>query len=102
MGCEPRLTTCRRYSIQSTPSDTWRGHYDPASLTGDDLLLVNYVPDGKARLPRKLAKGLSWSGHNEPLTDGTYLATSVITNPDTLLSAHLANEEVWKRDPNAR
>ena len=34
----------------------------------------------------------------QPFADGTHLVTDIITNPGTLLSAHLANEEIRQRD----
>ncbi len=36
-------------------------------------------------------------GNTEPLADGTYLLTNLITNPGSLISAHLANEEIRQR-----
>ncbi|TWU42372.1 hypothetical protein [Novipirellula artificiosorum] len=67
---------------------------------GDELRMVHYIKDGKPKLPKELVKGLSIRGQIEPLADGTYLLTNIITNPGSLLSAHLANEEVWKRSPS--
>ena len=67
-------------------------------LVGDELRLVNYIADGEANPPQSLNPGPSISGHLEPLADGTHLITDVITNPGTLLSAHLANEEIRQRD----
>jgi beta-lactamase regulating signal transducer with metallopeptidase domain len=67
-------------------------------MVGDELRLVNYVPDGERTPPESLNPGPSISGHIEPLADGTHLVTDIITNPGTLLSAHLANEEIRQRD----
>ena len=67
---------------------------------GDELKLVNFVTDGEPDPPKSLDHGPSITGHLEPLADGTYLVTDTITNPGTLLSAHLANEEIRKRDLN--
>lgn len=67
-------------------------------LVGGELRLVYYVSDGEANPPKSLNPGPSISGHIEPLADGTHLITDVITNPGTLLSAHLANEEMRQRD----
>jgi|GEM_PF-2862120 len=65
---------------------------------GDELKLVNYVPDGDRKPPESLNPGPSITGHLEQLADGTFLLTDIITNPGTLLSAHLANEEIRLRD----
>lgn len=70
--------------------------------SNDELKLVNYVKDGPARLPNQLPQGLSITGQIEPLADGTFLMTSITSNPGALLSAHLANEETWKRNFNAK
>ena len=67
-------------------------------LVGDELRIVNYVPDGERTPPESLNPGPSISGHIEALADGTHLVTDIITNPGTLLSAHLANEEIRQRD----
>jgi hypothetical protein len=67
-------------------------------LVGEELRLVNYVPDGERTPPESLNPGPSITGHLEPLADGTHLITDIITNPGTLLSAHLANEEIRQRD----
>lgn len=67
-------------------------------LVGDELRLVNYVADGERTPPESLNPGPSITGHLEPLADGTHLVTDIITNPGTLLSAHLANEEIRQRD----
>ncbi|MFO0999577.1 MAG: M56 family metallopeptidase [Planctomycetaceae bacterium] len=67
-------------------------------LVDDELRLVNYVPDGERTPPELLNPGPSITGHLEPLADGTHLVTDIITNPGTLLSAHLANEEIRQRD----
>ena len=64
---------------------------------GEELRLVNYIKQGERELPPTLGKGLSVSGQTEPLADGTYLMTTITTNPGTLLSAHLGNEEIWQR-----
>ena len=66
-------------------------------LVGEELRLVNYVPDGDRTPPESLNPGPSITGHLEPLADGTHLVTDIITNPGTLLSAHLANEEIRQR-----
>jgi hypothetical protein len=67
-------------------------------MVGEELRLVNYVPDGERTPPESLNPGPSITGHLEPLADGTHIITDVITNPGTLLSAHLANEEIRQRD----
>jgi hypothetical protein len=67
-------------------------------LVGDELRLVNYVPDGDRTPPESLNPGPSITGHLEPLADVTHLVTDIITNPGTLLSAHMANEEIRQRD----
>lgn len=67
---------------------------------GDDFRLINYIEAGERKFPKALVDGLSIRGHVEPLADGTFLVTSLTTNPGTLISAHLANEEVWQRDFN--
>ncbi len=66
-------------------------------LVGEELRLVSYITDGQAEPPEKIGP-VSFSGRIEPLADGTHLIIDVITNPWTLLSAHLANEEVRQRD----
>jgi hypothetical protein len=66
--------------------------------SGDEFRLVNYIKDGKREFPPTLGKGLSSSGQTEPLADGTYLMSTITTNPGTLLSAHLGNEEIWLRE----
>lgn len=63
-----------------------------------ELRFVNYIKDGGANPPQELNPGPSITGHLEPLADGTHLVTDIITNPGSLLSAHLANEEVRLRD----
>ncbi len=63
-----------------------------------ELRLVNYIKDGPANPPQELNPGPSITGHLEPLADGTHLVTDIITNPGSLLSAHLANEEIRLRD----
>jgi hypothetical protein len=65
---------------------------------GDELRLVNYVADGERTPPESLNPGPSITGHLEPPEDGTHLITDIIPNPGTLLSAHLANEEIRQRD----
>ena len=67
-------------------------------IDGDELRLVNYIKDGPANPPQELNPGPSITGHLEPLADGTHLVTDIITNPGSLLSAHLANEEIRIRD----
>jgi len=61
---------------------------------GDEFRLVNYVPFEKLNLPKETFAGWSVHGHNERLTDGTLLMTQIISNPGSLISAHLANEEI--------
>lgn len=64
-----------------------------------ELRIVNYIKDGGANPPpESLNPGPSITGHLESLADGTHLVTDIITNPGSLLSAHLANEEVRLRD----
>ena len=63
----------------------------------DQFRLINYVADGQTEWPKGEVKH-SNSSHNELLSDGTCLSTSITTNPGTLLSAHLANEEIWLHD----
>lgn len=65
---------------------------------GDELRLVNYVTDGDRESPKSLNAGPSITRHLEPLFDGKFLVTDTVINPDTLLSAHLANEEIRQRD----
>ncbi len=67
-------------------------------LVGDELRLVNYVPEGERTSPESLNPGPSITGHIEPLANGMHLVTDIITNPGSLLSAHLANEEIRLRD----
>lgn len=67
-------------------------------LANGQLKLVCYVKDGDANFPKKLPKGLSITGHNALLNKGRLWLTSLVSNPGTLLSAHLANEELWLRD----
>ena len=67
-------------------------------LAGDNFRLINYITKGERTPPVSLNPGPSISGHIEPLGDGTHLVTDIITNPGTLLSAHLANEEIRQRD----
>ncbi|MCA9216999.1 MAG: M56 family metallopeptidase, partial [Planctomycetales bacterium] len=64
----------------------------------NELRLVNYVAKGPREFPKTLAEGLSIRGQSEQLADGTFLVTSIISNPGSLISAHLANEEIWQRD----
>ncbi|MEP3479260.1 MAG: M56 family metallopeptidase [Fuerstiella sp.] len=66
--------------------------------SGDDFQLVNYIETGERKFPKKLTSRLSVRGHVESLSDGTFFVTSLTTNPGTLISAHLANEEIWQRD----
>ncbi len=66
--------------------------------SGDGLRLVNYVPKGAQTFPEGRVEGLSMRGHLEKLSDGSYLETTIVTNPGTLLSGHIANEEVRQRD----
>ena len=61
---------------------------------GDEFRLANYVPFGERNLPKGTIEGLSVRGHNERLVDGTLLMTQLISNPGSLISAHLANEEI--------
>ena len=63
-----------------------------------ELRIVNYIKDGETNPPQALNPGPSITGHLEPLADGTHLVTDIITNPGSLLSAHLANEEIRQRD----
>ncbi len=65
---------------------------------GDEFQLVNYVPSGERNLPKGPIEGLSVRGHKERLADGTLLMTQIISNPGSLISAHLANEEIRQRD----
>ena len=65
---------------------------------GDEFRLVNYVTQGEQNLPKALVPGLSMRGNTESQADGSYLLTNAITNPGSLLSAHLANEEIRQRD----
>ena len=64
---------------------------------GNEFRLVNYVTLGERKLPKGLVEGLSIRGNIEPLADGTHLQTDLITNPGSLISAHLANEEIRQR-----
>ncbi len=64
---------------------------------GNEFRLVNYVAVGERKLPEGILQGLSIRGNMEPLADGTSLMSSVITNPGSLISAHLANEEILQR-----
>ena len=63
-------------------------------LSGGKFRLVNYVILGERELPKDAIQGLSIRGFNEQLGDGSRMQTDLITNPGSLLSAHLANEEV--------
>ena len=60
---------------------------------GDELKLVNYIPDGDRKPPETLNPVPSITGHIEPLANGTHLVTDIITNPGSLLSAQLANKD---------
>jgi len=99
---KPNLPVVGFLEIEYSPSDGQPDVKKSLSLelgqVGDELRLVNYVTDGEPDLPKSLNPGPSISGHIEPLADGTYLVTDTIINPGTLLSAHLANEEVRQRD----
>lgn len=70
--------------------------------SGDELKLVNYVKFGKAEFPNTITPRISIRGSIEPIADGAYFITTTVTNPGTLLSAHLSNEEIWKRSFAAR
>lgn len=63
---------------------------------GDNLKLVSYIAKGKRELPKGVISGLSTTGHVEPLPGNRYLTTTLTTNPETLISAHIGNEEVWE------
>ena len=65
---------------------------------GNELRFVNYVAFGDRKLPEGPVAGLSIRGNMEKLADGTYLQTEVISNPGSLISGHLANEEIRQRD----
>ncbi len=65
---------------------------------GNELRFVNYVALGDRKLPEGPVAGLSIRGNMEKLADGTYLQTEVISNPGSLISGHLANEEIRQRD----
>ncbi len=67
-------------------------------MLGNEFRLVNYVTQGEQNLPKTLVPSLSIRGNTESQADGTYLLTNLITNPGSLLSAHLANEEIRQRD----
>ena len=99
---KPNLPVVGYLNIEFTPADDKSGLRKTLSLemgrSGDAFPLVNYVTKGKRRLPKGSIDGLSMRGHVEPLADGTYLVTDLITHPGTLLSAHLANEEIRQRD----
>ena len=64
---------------------------------GNDFRLVNYVTLGERNLPMRLVDGQSIRGNIEQLADSTHLQTDIITNPGSLISAHLANEEIRQR-----
>ncbi len=65
---------------------------------GDEFHLANYVPSGERMFPKGTIEGLSIHGHNERLADGTLLMTQLISNPGSLISAHVANEEIRLRE----
>ncbi len=65
---------------------------------GNELRFVNYVALGDRKLPEGPVAGLSITGNMEKLEDGTYLQTELISNPGSLISGHLANEEIRQRD----
>ena len=65
-------------------------------MTEDKFRLVNYVAE-EPKFPAALNR-ISITGHTERLADGVFQVTSMIRNPGELISAHLANEEVWHRD----
>jgi beta-lactamase regulating signal transducer with metallopeptidase domain len=65
---------------------------------GEELRFINYVALGDRKLPEGPIAGLSTRGSMEKLADGTYLQTEVISNPGSLISGHLANEEIRQRD----
>ena len=97
---EPNLTIVGYVDIEY--STTAGGRRKTLSLemasVENELRLVNYVAKGPREFPKTLPQGLSIRGHTEQLTDGTFLVTSIISNPGDLTSAHLANEEIWQRD----
>ncbi|MDX1926086.1 MAG: M56 family metallopeptidase [Pirellulaceae bacterium] len=64
--------------------------------SGGELRLVNYVAD-EPKLPEGQFAA-SITGHTEKLANGMFQLTTLISNPGELLSAHLANEEIWHRD----
>lgn len=76
--------------------------YLELGLSNKQLRLVNYVADGKRNLPKRLPQGLSTTGHNAVQGDGRLVMTTLTSNPGSLISAHLANEEVWVRDLSAK
>ena len=65
---------------------------------GNKLRLVNYTSKGLRELPKQIPQGLTTRGHIEPVSDGTFLQTTLTANPGSLITAHLANEEIWQRD----
>ena len=67
-------------------------------MSGNEFCPVNYVKLGERNLPTGRVDGLSMRGNTERLVDGTYLMTDLITNPGSLISAHLANEEIRHRE----
>ena len=104
---QPNLPVVGFLEVDYTPFDPLKavqkpsGPYKVLSLelgkSGNEFRLVNYVTLGERNLPKGSIDGLSMRGNTEPLADGTYLLTNLITNPGLLISAHFANEEIRQR-----
>ena len=62
---------------------------------GCRLWLVNYITDGSRGLP-KAFPAMTFSSQNEKLPNDDVIMYWKIKNPGSLLSAHLANEELWQ------
>ncbi len=106
---QPNLPVVGFLEIEYTPEDPLKPVQMPSGPNkvfslelelgkfGNEFRLVNYINLGERNLPKGRVDGLSMRGYTEPLADGTYLLTNLITNPGSLISAHLANEEIRQR-----
>ena len=85
---QPNLPVVGYLDIEYAPAGNTSGLKKTLSLemgkAGNELRLVNYVAYGERELPETPILGMSTSGRLEPLADGTFLVTSLTTNPGTL------------------
>jgi beta-lactamase regulating signal transducer with metallopeptidase domain len=83
------------YSVPDDPT-TRKSLSLELGQSGGELRLVNYVAEDPKLPVGQFAESIT--GHTETLSNGMFQLTTLISNPGELLSAHLANEEIWHRD----